>query len=59
MCSRAWTQLKEETEAAAADDLYDVEDASDDGDDDDGDGDDDDDDDAHYDDGNANKQVVF
>ena len=43
-----------ETEAAAADDLYDVEDASDDGDDDDGD-----DDDAHYDDDNANKTSSF
>ena len=41
---RAWTQLKEETDAAAADDLYDPGDDSDDAEDEDADDDDDDDD---------------
>ena len=36
----AWAQLKEETDAAAADDLYDPEDASDDAEDDDAEDDD-------------------
>ena len=55
----AWTQLKEETDAAAADDLYDPGDDSDDAEDDDADDDDGDDDDDDDDDDDEDLMMVM